>query len=76
MINWKPITEIPIEHWEHNYAISPHYFVKCLGNDPINHCPIYGWTNYSFATNTWMDCWHNTAGSGSYKVIAWTDEEL
>ena len=26
---WKPITEIPTEHWEKNDAISPLYLVRC-----------------------------------------------
>ena len=75
MINfeWKPVSEIPTKHWEKNPAISPFYLVKCEGTF-AGH-PIIGYTNYSFATNKWMDCFHATE-PGIHDVIAWTDVDL
>lgn len=26
---WKPSSQIPTEHWDKNYAISPSYLVRC-----------------------------------------------
>lgn len=72
--SWKPITEIPTEHWERNNAISPLYLVKCAGTtDGLQ--PIIGYTHYSFATNEWMPCFHATE-RGLWKVIAWSDVKL
>lgn len=70
---WKPLSEIPTEHWENNYAISPLYLVKCDGL--IEGQPVIGYANYSFATNEWMSCFH-AIGQGVYEVIAWTDVKL
>jgi hypothetical protein len=70
-IKWKPITEIPTEHWENNPAISPLYLVKC---GSINGNPILGYTHYSYVSNSWMDCFHATE-DGIWKVLEWTDEK-
>lgn len=80
---WKPITEIPTEHWDKNTAISPRYLVKCDGNT-YDGLPVIGYTHYNFATNEWMDCWCCTNPvicsteevKTLYKVIAWTDVKL
>ena len=69
---WKPITEIPTEHWANNDAISPLYFVKC---GEKNGVPILGYSHYSFATKSWMECYQATE-LGVYKVTAWTDIKL
>lgn len=71
---WKPITEIPTEHWDKNPAISPRYLVKCKGKT-YDGLPVIGYTSYSFAVNKWMDCWCNT-GKNVYKIIAWTNVKL
>jgi hypothetical protein len=70
-IKWKPITEIPTEHWENNPAISPLYLVKC---GSVNGNPILGYANYSYVSNSWMDCFHATE-DGIWKVLEWTDEK-
>lgn len=79
---WKPITEIPTEHWDGNQAISPRYLVKCEGQT-YDGLPIIGYTHYSFVANKWIDCFNNTADCYNcndecvmYKVIAWTDVKL
>ena len=69
-IKWKPITEIPTEHWENNPAISPLYLVKC---GSINGNSILGYTHYSYVSNSWMDCFHATE-DGIWKVLEWTDK--
>lgn len=71
---WKPITEIPTEHYSGNYAISPRYLVKCNGitDDGL---PIIGYARYSFAANKWMICF-NAVQEGIWNVIAWTDVKL
>ena len=73
MINWKPVTEIPTVHWAKNYSISPRYLVKC-GYDTDGKA-ILGYTNYSFATHEWMDCYRSTE-YGIHKPIEWTDDEI
>ena len=70
---WKPITEIPTEHWAYNYAISPLYMVRC-GEDK-NGLSIIGYSNYSFATKSWIECFQATA-PGTHKVTEWTDIKL
>lgn len=70
---WKPITEIPTEHWDKNNAISPTYLVKC--NGIIDGCQVIGYANYSFAVGKWMDCFRATE-PGIWDVIAWTDVKL
>lgn len=69
-IKWKPCTEIPTEHWENNPAISPLYLVKC---GSVNGNPILGYTHYSYASNSWMECFHATE-RGMWNVLEWTDE--
>lgn len=71
---WKPIIEIPTEHWDKNPAISPRYLIKCEGctDDGL---PIIGYSRYSFAANRWMDCW-NATEKGIWNVIAWSDIRL
>ena len=70
---WKPITEIPTEHYEGNSAISPRYLVRC-GNDEYG-LPILGYAHYSFATNKWMNCYDATS-RGVWVVEKWTDIKL
>jgi hypothetical protein len=72
-LEWKSITEIPTEHWANNYAISPLYMVRC-GEDK-NGLPIIGYSNYSFATKSWLECFQATA-PGIHKVTEWTDTKL
>ena len=55
-----------------NYAISPRYLVKC---GSINGLSILGYSNYSYVTNTWMDCVHATE-PGIWKVFKWTDIKI
>ena len=69
---WKPITEIPTEHWERNEAISPIYLVKC-GEE--NGKAILGYSNYSFINNCWIDVYRATH-PGIYKVTEWTDVNI
>ena len=69
---WKPITEIPTEHWDRNDAISPQYLVKCGEEDGKS---ILGYSNYSFVINSWIDVYRATS-PGIYKVIAWTDIKI
>lgn len=73
-ITWKPISEIPTEHWDRNTAISPRYLVKCEG-ETKDGLPIIGYSNYSFALNRWMECW-NATEKGIWNVIAWSDIKL
>ena len=70
---WKPITEIPTEHWERNDAVSPVYFVKCNGT--VDGQSIIGYSRYSFATQRWMKCF-NATEPGIWDVIAWTDVKI
>ena len=69
---WKPITEIPTEHWEKNDAISPLYLVRCGEKDGVS---ILGYSHYSFATNRWLDCYSTTDTDYDviHKVTEWTD---
>lgn len=69
---WKPITEIPTEHWANNYAISPLYLVRCGEKNGVS---ILGYSNYSFATKSWIECFQATA-LGTHKVTEWTDIKL
>lgn len=71
--SWKPITEIPTEHWANNYAISPLYLVRCGINK--NGLSIIGYSNYSFVTKSWLECFQATA-PGTHKVTEWTDIKL
>lgn len=71
---WKPITEIPTEHYSKNYSISPEYLVKCEGKTG-DGLSIIGYSRYSFVTNSWMDCIYSVI-PGVQKVIAWTDIKL
>lgn len=66
-IEWKSIEEIPTEHWENNYAISPLYLVHCGYRDGL---AVLGYTNYSFATKSWIPCYSTTA-RGNYKNCTW-----
>ena len=70
---WKSINEIPTEHWANNYAISPLYLVRC-GTDK-NGLSIIGYSNYSFATKSWIDCYRATE-PGGHKVTEWTDIKI
>lgn len=69
---WKPITEIPTEHWDRNNAISPLYLVRCGEKDGIS---IIGYSCYSYVTNSWMDCF-NATFPGIHKVTEWTDVKI
>jgi hypothetical protein len=69
---WKPITEIPTEHWDRNEALSPLYMVKC---GEINGISVIGYSNYSYAVNEWMDCYKATE-PGIWKVTGWTDIKI
>ena len=69
---WKSITEIPTEHWANNYALSPLYLVKCGEKNGI---AILGYSYYSFATKSWMECYCATE-PGIHKVTEWTDIKL
>ena len=69
---WKPITEIPTEHWGKNYAISPLYLVRCGEKNGVS---ILGYSHYSFAAKSWMDCYRATE-AGIHKVTEWTDFKL
>ena len=71
-IKWKPCTEIPTEHWENNPAISPLYLVKC---GSVNGNPILGYAHYSYASNSWMECF-NATERGIWKVLEWTDKNI
>lgn len=70
--NWKSIDEVPTLHWANNYAISPLYLVKCGEKNGVS---ILGYSHYSFATNSWMDCFHATE-PGVHKVTEWTDIKI
>ena len=70
---WKTITEIPTEHWERNDAISPLYLVRCGEKDGIS---ILGYSNYSFVTKQWMDCYSTTDYDVIHKVTEWTDVKI
>lgn len=74
--SWKPITEIPIEHWENNYAISPVYLVRC-GVDKYG-MSILGYSNYSFVLNKWIPCCNTTNRDYDtiYEVTEWTDIKI
>ena len=69
---WKPITEIPTEHWDRNDAISPLYLVRCGEKDGVS---ILSYSHYSFATNKWMVCFQATE-NGIHEVTEWTDIKL
>ena len=71
-LNWKPKEEIPTEHWEHNYSVSPEYFVKC---GYIDGKVVVGYTRYSYATKRWMQCYRATE-PGIWEVEYWTDSIL
>ena len=75
---WKQASEIPTEHWERNYAISPEYLVKCGYN---NGLAIIGYSRYSYAVNRWMPCYDYVPKTEPsswrlYEVIEWTDQKL
>ena len=69
---WKPITEIPTEHWVNNDAISPLYLVRCGEENGVS---ILGYSNYSFVSKSWIECFQATA-PGAHKVTEWTDIKL
>ena len=69
---WKSINEIPTEHWKNNPAISPKYLVKCGSTNGLS---ILGYTNYSYVTNSWIDCCCATE-PGVWKVQEWTDIKI
>ena len=69
---WRPISDIPTEHWDKNDAISPLYLVRC---GEKNGVPILGYSNYSFVTKSWMNCFQATE-QGVHKVTEWTDVML
>ena len=73
---WKPITEIPTEHWKNNDVISPLYLVRC-GKDK-NGISILGYSNYSFVTNKWMACYNTTDHDYDtiHEVTEWTDIKI
>ncbi|MBR6907110.1 hypothetical protein IKN40_01020 [bacterium] len=73
---WKSITEIPIEHWSKNNAISPTYLVRC-GVDKYG-LSILGYSNYSFVTNKWIPCCNTTNHDYDtiYEVTEWTDIKI
>lgn len=70
--SWKPITEIPTEHWDRNYFVSPAYLVRCGEKDGRS---ILGYSHYSFAGDCWIDCFVATE-PGTYKVTEWTDIKI
>lgn len=70
---WKPAKEAPTKRWSRNNAISPLYLVKCGTNE--DGVPILGYSNYSFVTNEWIDCFEATE-RGLWKVEYWTDVKL
>jgi hypothetical protein len=70
--SWKPITEIPTEHWDRNDAISPKYLVKCGEENGVS---ILGYSNYSFIGNCWIDVCRATH-KGIHKVTEWTDVKI
>lgn len=70
---WKPVTEIPTEHWENNDAISPLYLVRCGEKDGVS---ILGYSHYSFVTKQWMDCFDTTDYGSIHKVTEWTDIKI
>lgn len=70
---WKPKTEIPTDHWEHNPAVSADYLVKC-GYDKDGNA-IIGYTRYSHASNCWMKCFRATE-RGVFDVQEWSDVKL
>ncbi len=72
IFKWKPITEIPTEHWANNYAISPLYLVRCGEKNGVS---ILGYSNYSFVGNCWIDCF-NATDDGVHKVTEWTDIKI
>lgn len=69
---WKPITEIPTEHWANNYAISPLYMVRCGEKNGVS---VIGYSRYSFARKQWIDC-SNATEMGVHKVTEWTDVKI
>ena len=69
---WKPITEIPTEHWDKNDAISPLYLVRCGEKDGLS---ILGYSHYSFVSKAWIDCFRATS-PGVHKVTEWTDIKI
>ena len=70
--SWKSITEIPTKHWDKNDAISPTYLVRCGEKDGKS---ILGYSNYSFVSNKWMECFESTS-RGIHKVTEWTDIKI
>ena len=74
-IEWKPASEIPTEHWEHNNAISPLYLVHCGYS---NGLAVIGYARYSYAANKWMKCYDTTDRSKEYgwDVIRWSETKL
>ena len=69
---WKPISEIPTEHWANNYSLSPIYLVRCGEENGVS---ILGYSRYSFATKKWMDCYKATT-SGIHTVTDWTNIKI
>ena len=70
---WKPITEIPTEHWDKNEAISPLYLVRC---GTLNGVSVLGYSNYSFVTKEWIPVAQTTAFGGVREVTEWTDLKI
>lgn len=75
VIEWKPASVIPTEHWEHNNAISPLYLVHCGYNKGI---AVIGYTHYSYAGKCWMKCYDSTDRNKEYGWIVekWTETKL
>jgi len=72
--SWKPITEIPTEHWVRNDAISPLYLVRCGEKDGVS---ILGYSHYSFVTNEWIPCYNTTNNYDTmHEVTEWTDIKI
>lgn len=73
--SWKPITEIPTEHWDKNDAISPLYLVRCGEKDGVS---ILGYSHYSFVTKCWLHCYSTTDTDYDviHKVTEWTDIKI
>lgn len=62
-INWRPLSEHPMDRWERNNAISNLKLVlyRADGETKI------GWANYSYCGEQWIIL------SLLYEVIAWAD---
>lgn len=72
-MNGNRLLKIPTEHWEKNDAISPLYLVRCGEKDGVS---ILGYSNYSFVTNRWIDCFNTTDYGSVHEVTEWTDIKI